>query len=585
MAPPQYVVGVATTRPSTTPTPGGGGGGLTLLDPRTGSFLSSLRAGADLSGKTAMGISSFSTFPPSPLSVASSTVPAIAYGVNSSKRGDAYAMLISVRNAPAPPILHWKCRLPEADMSAGLLVSKCGYYVVGGGASGCCYVWAAQGGHLLRTVSAHYRPCTCMAWSPCGRFLVTGGADGMVHVYSLMDLVDLATRNSKRTIPPLHTFSVHHFPVTCLTPLPSGRIASAAEDGQLLVMELCSQHVLLNIQFPHGVQCLAHFNGRIYAGSTEGTIYSVDLNAYAMHETEKQGATLAGKRRRQQGAGSATGFFTTEELVFGRRISTSANDEVQTNSTSDGGGPPVYQTDWVGHDHPVTSMGLLTDDRQPLLISGDSLGQVRIWDLHSRTCLNVLQPWSHGGTASNSGSSNHAGKPAASPATTSPAHPITSIQVIPQPFESASSGMFRAAAASGRNHGTISSLVTPLQKFAVAQQAEASGGDAAMTRVPFLRSNRTRENLEYWKAQPIVRKRRPQRREQHQLGEKPATEPTQAGGGGEAESRDHSGSEKVEAAMCEQIKSLQRELREKQSQIERWEKVNNKLMAKLQSKG
>jgi WD40 repeat protein len=219
-----------------------------------------------------MGISSLSLFPSS-FNSNNNTRLAIAYGGSSVKKGDNNAMLISIRQAASPPILHWKCRLPETEMSGGLIVSPCGYYIVGGGASGSCYVWTSLGGKLLTTFKSHYRACTCLEWSDCGRYLVTGGADGMIHMFSLMNLVDVSTRSSRRGVSPMHTFSVHHFPVTSLIQLPSGRMASASEDGQVLVLELFSRLILLNIHLPHGIKSMAHENGRLFFGSIQGTVY------------------------------------------------------------------------------------------------------------------------------------------------------------------------------------------------------------------------------------------------------------------------------------------------------------------------
>lgn len=613
MASVKYVVSVTTERPSSALTPSGGGGCVTLLDPKTGSILSSLRTSADLSGKVGMGIYSLSTFPSSfSVNINNySNRPAIAYGGNSTKKGDTYALLISIRNASSPPTLHWKCRLPEVDMSGGLSISPCGYYVAGGGSSGTCYVWATVGGQLLRTFKAHYRSCTCMVWSACGRFLVTGGADGMIHMFSLMDLVDLATRKSKRTVPPLHTFSVHHFPVKCMATLPSGRVASASEDGQLLIMELSSQQVLLNIQFPYGVECLVYNDGRIFAGSTAGTIYCVNLNAYAMHQTEKEGATFVGKRRRLQNAdGSAGSTGTIEDFVFGGSSNSggtgggsSSSEAVATTNNV-----PNYQTDWVGHDHPVTAMALLTEDPQqpPLLISGDILGQVRIWDLRSRTCLHILHPWSFGAASTTTNSSKVGDKLAVS------THPITSIQLIPQPTESASSSMFRPV--SGKNHPNIniSTLVPPLQKFGgmttvgVDPSSMTVNGESTtstnLVRVPFLRTNRTNENLYYWEAKTIVRKRRllhddPPKAattdrkaiimsNNEQIEESGVDEKVQEGRGEDDDDDNSAESQKkIVQDLRDQVLALQKELVEKQSQIERWQNVSNKLLSKVERNG
>lgn len=563
----KYIVSVTTTKPSASVTPGGGGGSLTLLDPKTGAILSSLRSSADLSGRAGMGISSLSSFPPD-FSTANgggsgsdTTQPVIAYGGNCVKRGDNYAMLLSIRSASSPPIMHWKCRLPELDMSGGLLISPCGYYIVGGGSSGSCYVWSSMGGELLRTIKAHYRSCTSLVWSDCGRYLVTGGADGMVHVFSLMDLLDMTSSTSKnskqRTVPPLHTFSVHHFPVTSLTQLSGGRIASAAEDGQMVVMELFSKQVLVNIQFPCGIQCLEHHDGRLYAGSTQGTIYSVDLNAYAMHQTEKLGAIFANKRRRQEqldARGSKN--WTMEEQVFGKKNSeTSDNTD---NNTNTGLG---YQTDWVGHDYPVTSIALLTESEPRRMISGDNFGQIRIWDMESRTCLNVIQPWSS--AIANATSADKK---------STPVHPVTSIRIIPQPEASASSGMFQSPSGNSKNLSNFSTLVTPLQKFASDAtetpnaMTPASSIAAGTIRVPFLKSNRTTQNLAYWEARPMLRKKRQQR---NIVKDKAATE------------QDDSEEQEQVALMSEQIKKLQDQLEAKDSEVKRWQAVNNKLMTRL----
>jgi WD40 repeat protein len=553
----KYIVGVTTNKPSSTLTPGGGGGCLTLLDPKTGAILSSLRSSADLSGKAGMGMMTLSLFPPKFSALGSNahstTQPALAYGGNSTKKGDNYAMLISIRNATSPPILHWKCRLPEPEMSGGLMLSPCGHYVVGGGSSGSCYVWASLGGKLLRTFKAHYRSCTCLEWSDCGRYLVTGGADGMVHLFSLMDLVDISARKSHQAVSPMHTFSVHHFPVTSLMQLPSGRMASAAEDGQMLVMELFSKLVLLNIQLPHGIRSMEHNDGRIFLGSTQGTVYSIDTNAYAMHQTERQGAMFAKRRRQAQQDGSTR---TLEETIFGK-------DE----ASEDNAASSTYQTDWVGHDSPVTSIALLTPyGDQQLMITGDESGQVRIWDLESRTCLNVLQPWSQ--TAGQASSKPTAPSSQKSPGRTS--HPVTSIRIIPQPDDTARSSMFRSHSNSQRNASSISTLITPLQKFV---DAEESG--SSLLPVPFLPINRSEKELRYWQARPILRKRR---RSQHQEEKEVAAVD---GEETKPESSD-SNSQQNSEAMALRIKELEEQLKSKQSEVDRWETVNNKLMAKLQ---
>eukprot|EP00532_Pseudo-nitzschia_australis_P006464 CAMPEP_0168170404 /NCGR_PEP_ID=MMETSP0139_2-20121125/4162_1 /TAXON_ID=44445 /ORGANISM="Pseudo-nitzschia australis, Strain 10249 10 AB" /LENGTH=548 /DNA_ID=CAMNT_0008087905 /DNA_START=99 /DNA_END=1743 /DNA_ORIENTATION=+ len=547
----KYIISVTTTKPSSSVTPGGGGGSLTLLDPN-GAILSSLRSSADLSGRAGIGISSLCSFPQAFSKESTggnggdNTQPVIAYGGNSVKRGDNYGMLISIRSSSSAPIMHWKCRLPETDMSAGLSfrpADTTSLAVVRRGPVMCGLRWEA---------SSSEPSCTSLAWSDCGRYLVTGGADGMVHLFSLMSLVDIcssATKNSKqRNVPPIHTFSVHHFPVTSLVQLSGGRIASSAEDGQVLVLELFSKQVLVNIQFPHGIKCMEHYDGRLYAGSTQGTIFSVDLNAYAMHQTEKLGAIFANKRRRQEqlDAGSSENW-TVEEKVFGKKYSEN-NRKSKGDNNNQG---PGYQTDWIGHDHAVTSIALLTDSEQQKMISGDSFGQIRIWEMESRTCLSIIQPWS----SANANDVNEK--------KSTPIHPVTSIRIVQQPDISQSSGMFHSPTNNSKHLTTFSTLVAPLQKYSSDANESANSNTtgpsiaAGTIHVPFLKNNRTAQNLAYWEARPILRKSK----NEEQLIKEDELED----------------SEQI-ASMREQIKTLKDQLQAKDSEVKRWQNVNNKLV-------
>jgi len=514
------LVCLSTSKPSSAVTATGGGGSLTLMCPQTGSIVSSIRLHADMSGKSPLGVISISPFPQG--FSKSNTHLVMAYGRNSTKKTDTYGMLLSLRFGSSSPILHWKCRLPEADLTGGLLVSKCGQYAVGGGASGSCFVWSTIGGNLLKTFKAHYREVRCLSWSVCGRYLVSGGADGMVHSFLLIDLVDLSTRNSKRSTTPAHTWSSHQFPVTSLVTLDGARVASASEDGQVVVMELFSKVTLATLQLPSGIACLTQNNGRLYAGSSSGSIFSIDLNAYAMYQTEKHGAALTKRQRHDRQKQQAL-----LEKVFGRP------------SCDENAALRLFQSEWIGHDSSVTSIAFLMERGEERLVSGDDLGHIRIWDVESRTCLHVVKPWSHGGSD----------KPKDNLATKIAKSPVTSICIAPQPAESSSTSMFDSAP-SGKSQSTIATMISPLQKYP--QDEEMTS-----VKIPFLRPNRSAKNMQYWTARTIERKRK----------------------------TDSSGesSMKLSAAQAT-IAQLQKKLLDKQDEVERWEQVNNKLLAKLKAK-
>jgi hypothetical protein len=143
-------------------------------------------------------------------------------------------------------------------------------------------------------------------------------------------------------------------------------------------------------------------------------------------------------------------------------------------------------------------------------------------------------------------------------------HPVSSILIVPQPSDSASSGMFASPAASNskKAQSSIANLVTTLQKF----NQEVREDGSTCTLVPFLKANRTTENLKYWEAKTITRKRKSKLRQA-----KTAT-PVETG----------SSSEELRDAK-EEILKLQQELEAKRAEVARWENVNNKLMTKLKS--
>ena len=212
-------------------------------------------------------------------------------------------------------------------------------------------MWSSiDGSKLLRTFKAHYRSVTCMAWSDCGRYLITGGADGIVHLFPLMELVDENSRNSKRALTPFHTWSIHKFPVTCLASMNSGRMASSSEDGEILIMELFSKVVVATIKVPYGLCCLTHHDGRIYAGSMEGTIYSMDLDAYAHHQSEQHGAIASRTQRMQQDE-----YLQIQEKIFGKP------KEGETATSR------LYLSQWIGHGRPVLSIAIVIDGHECLL--------------------------------------------------------------------------------------------------------------------------------------------------------------------------------------------------------------------------
>jgi WD40 repeat protein len=432
------LVCISTSRPTDSISTSGGGGSLSVVCPYTGSIHSSLRVSADMAGKLTVGISSVSFFPSS---FSPKDSLALAFGA-STKKDDSYAMLVTLRQASMSPTLHWKSRLPEALLSAGLLVSTCGNYIVGGGASGNVYVWKSLGGLLLATFKAHYRSVTCMAWSSCGRILVSGGADGIVHAFSLQSMVAMGANES--SIQPIRSFSHHQLPVTSICSLPSGRMVSGSQDGQVVIMELYSDQCLASIQLPHPVTSLDATAHRLFVGTHQGTVYCIDLDQYALHQTQHQGAVVV-----RRDADKTKPF---SETVLG-------------DSDTEGDGASSYQVELRGHDRPVTALAVISDYEEEWLVTGDQSGTVRVWDMASRACIRTIHLWSQsgGGTASTTTSTNAQ-------------HPVASITIMEERVDDDNAAetiltQMNKPTSSGRdpsskNQQSIVNQIKPLGKFA-----------------------------------------------------------------------------------------------------------------------
>lgn len=610
---------VSTSQPSSAvTTAAAANGALALICPRSGTIQSSTRIqGSDLQQQSnsssssnkggQVGVSHISLFPHRTAETTSSSL-AIAYGASTNKKrgnndaNDSYGMLFTVRRraesscaAAAAPILHWKCRLPEPNMTGGLLVSPVtSRHVVGGGSSGTLYVWdALQGGNLVRTVpSAHYRAITCMQWScvdtsvttsPWDASLCTGGADGMVHAFSHLDLVEGASSSSSSTIQPIRTWTKHHLAVTALAAMNGGRMASAAEDGQIVIMELCSGASLATIQLSDAIRALTtdgHHGRRLFAGSVKGTVHIVDLDSYALHRTVQMGATIVHVPKHRQLRTSSM-----EDRVFG---STSTGAGTSATATGSDEPSPNYLVELRGHDRAISSLAVFDEvgesgSSTECLVSGDESGVVRVWDSRRGCCVRVIHPWSAlADTTSAADSNGTKGASAAASAATAQLHPVTSICVLrdeTDPFDATSAGDDSAMFGSRSNDkrkkslNSFGSMVSPLQKFSAFHDDRSAS--AYSVSVPFVEPRRD-DRSSFWdfSSGRVSYERAVRARQKRSRRSRPRNEP--AGG---PETSD--GNEELQQKRDE-VEKLRKELEEAKATIGRWEVVNNKLMSKIQ---
>lgn len=508
-----------------------------ILDPVTGAILSGKGGSAALKSGSGIGIYSFAQIPlPKNSSASNMFIASCGKSID-----DMNAHLI-IQGTTASPA--WKCRLPES-MEGGFLVSPCGNYIIGAAKSGKCYCWSTfQDGELLKCWAAHYRPIQDMVFSDCGSFLVTGGADGIINTWSMMDIVEdnsskvIHAKNHLASISPIKTWSEHQLPITSLHALPSSRAISTSIDRNVVIIELFSGRTLAKISMPSAINVVTadSCGRRLYLGSSEGTIYCIDIDAYTIATTTENAKVVmnAHDGDRIDSRGPSVSGSLLEETILGMK-----------NSSDNS-----YTTELQGHEGALTCLKLLEDGDTELLISGGQDGSVRVWDIKSRCCVKTLYPWS----ASGSGNENQT-------------YPCSSISLIDRSSLDSRTGsnVFSSDVSHSKHKNRLLEFVKPLQRFEKSQ-AGSTSNDGYVTDI--VRSNGTSSESSYHtvlkRVLDLNNNKQGEKRLRHSSLPNTLHDGEETGNNIEAENEE-----------------LKRELANAKEMIERWKKVNNKLALKL----
>jgi len=515
----------------------------------------------------------------------------------------------------------WKVRLPTTLSSTpqSIAISQNSRYVAASSTNGSIYLWdwtISNGDNLINVWKAHYRSITCLLFDDDNNTLFSAGEDGVVNAWCLLDLVDQDNTNTNSggssSIHPFQTWSEHHLPVTSLCILPgsgcgSTRLVSSSLDRNLIIMELggsssssgsnkdssSNARTLARICMPSGIQTvITDINShRLFSGGLDGNIYCIDLCKYSIQETldGTVGGTFVNVNQSCGGAGSdvfmsqdsrggvggnKSGDF--QSLLSGKHVLPSSSTGGLSVSTDQSN----YVSELKGHVKSVTSLALLDpaslttssnfgSAKSTLLASGSDDGTLRIWDLTSRSCIKVLRPWSTSSDGMNITTSS-------STSTSSP--PITSIIAIPKSSLSSSGLAISSSSGSGKRGsnggGDLASLFKPFKSFlrgtsvvnhTSTDDGSVLGGISECTPILWPRRDDSKYN-KFWEESI-----------QSGISNDTQTKSRKRAKTSSNSSEESSAQDKVEIARLKQA------LAESQEKIERWQAVNNQLMAKLKS--
>ncbi|KAI8347035.1 WD40-repeat-containing domain protein [Mortierella sp. GBAus27b] len=259
-------------------------------------------------------------------------------------------------------------KFPLPDKIVSLATSTRGTYCVGGTESGRIHVWEIATGILHRTFDAHYKKITVLRFSSDDTVLFSGSEDAAVHVWMVNSLLDDSNTNTSPA--PHYSWTDHTLPITDIQcgvgRFHGARVVTSSLDHTCKLWDLSTGALLTTFLFPTKILALALDPAERYFLAASGTPASSSSSANEADYLIYQ-AMLYKAKHAQQG-------YTTLEAVDGD----SGLEQIGLGGAKRHGGDLVFR----GHNHPVLRLALNFDGSA--LVSGDSKGQLIVWDVASR---------------------------------------------------------------------------------------------------------------------------------------------------------------------------------------------------------
>eukprot|EP00796_Vickermania_ingenoplastis_P012994 gene12994-8840_t len=156
------------------------------------------------------------------------------------------------------------------------VVTSCGSFMVGGGASGHLYIWNLRTGQLLRSFKAHLRGITCLSVSNDNSIISSASEDSTCKIWLLSSLVTLETG----PLHPLNVFSRHTLGVSSCSFLShTYYVVSGSADRSCRLFDARSCKEIKCFTIGDAVTCVTGSAMSIAVGTIGGTVHLVDLES------------------------------------------------------------------------------------------------------------------------------------------------------------------------------------------------------------------------------------------------------------------------------------------------------------------
>ena len=247
------------------------------------------------------------------------------------------------------PQTHVLCRIQE--VLASLACDYTGTFLIGGTKKGWLYCWEVGTGKLLNFWQGHFKTVRRIYFTKAkSPILITASEDGIAKAWDMADVLTASSASSSSSnhhgsisVQPFKVWSHHSQAITDVAVASLGittRILTCALDRSLVVQDLHITKKICSIYFPEpleSITCTAS-GELVFLGASNGDIYVVSLSLTTILDA-----------------------------------STSADSKKYV---------------LLGHSRAVITMALSNDMKT--LMSGSEDGTIRIWDVDTMQCLNVL---------------------------------------------------------------------------------------------------------------------------------------------------------------------------------------------------